>query len=392
VIAGFVGQGLAIGATVGSFTLFVRPISEAFEASTLEVSAGIALITLALATSGVAVGIWLDRGSPRSVMFTGCAILSSGLWLASLCETLSALALLCVLIGAGIPMLGPLATAAVVTKASDLQRGRALGIANLGVPIGGVVFALTAGFALQAWDWRATLQLFAGIAVIVGFPAIALGIPSDLGSRSRADVDPNSDRGVWTARRLLASPVFRTTALILGIAMGTTAGWSAHIAPYLDDIGASKRYAGFLVGGVQAAMGVGTVCLGTLADRRSGIAILVVAFLVQLASFAVLLGGFGLTISSVALLLSGLAAGGYLPVMAHLLAERFGSANLGRAMGLANVALLPLGVGLPMLAGALRDTTGGYGSTMVLCGALFVIGIGGLSALSRQPRHVVASD
>ncbi len=390
VIAAFIAQALAIGATIGSFSLFMRPVGEAFEASTLEMSSGVALITLTLAVCGLPIGMWLDRGSPRRIMFTGCAILTTGLMLASHAQSLWVLGVLCVFTGTGIPMLGPLTTAAVVGKAADEQRGRALGIANLGAPVGGVAFALTAGFVLDAWDWRVTLRCFAGIIACLGPAAIALGIPKDLGAQAGASQDAVPEGEVWTPKRLLTSPAFRLIALILGIGMGAAAGWSAHIAPFLTDLGASTRYAGLLVGGTQAAMGIGTVALGAMADRHSGTAILVGAFLVQFTCFALLLGGFGLPVSSLALVVSGAAAGGFLPVLGHLLAERFGTASLGRAMGLASIALLPFGFGLPMVAGALRDASGDYATTLMLCGALVLVGIGAVAGLIRQARDDAA--
>jgi hypothetical protein len=46
-----------------AFSLFVRPVAETFDASILQASAGISLITLTLAACGVPVGTWLDRGA-----------------------------------------------------------------------------------------------------------------------------------------------------------------------------------------------------------------------------------------------------------------------------------------------------------------------------------------
>jgi len=386
IAAAFIAQGIALGSTIASFSLFVRPVVEAFDASTLEVSVGIALMTLSLAACGVPIGMWLDRGSPKHVMFTGCTIITTALFLASQAQTLGALAALCVLAGTAIPMLGPLTTAAVVGKVATEQRGRALGIANLGLPVFGIGFALLAGFTIEEQGWRATLQFFAGIVFLFGFPAIALGIPSDLGSDSRAIATESSELDAWTPKRLLASPAFRMIALILGIGMGTTTGWVAHVAPFLNDLGATLRYAGGILGGMQGAMMVGTLVLGTMADRYSAVRILLGVFGMQIFCFALLFADFGLTAASVALLFSGVASGGLLPVLSHLFAEKFGAANLGRSMGLANLAILPFGFGLPMIAGGLRDATGSYSTTITLCLGLLLIAIGAIAALSRIQR------
>jgi predicted MFS family arabinose efflux permease len=382
IAAAFIAQGVAIGSTLAVFSLFVRPVSETFGASTLEVSIGISLMTLSLAACGVPIGIWLDRGTPKIVMFTGCTIMTSAIALASLSQSLGALAACCVLAGIGIPMLGPLTTAAIVGKVVSAQRGRALGIANLGIPVFGIGFALTAGFAIEAWGWRATLQLFAGIIFLIGCPTVAFGIPADLNSSSNIDVNETSAADQWTPKRLLASREFRLIALILGIGMGTTTGWVAHVAPYLNDLGASIRYSGGILGMMQGAMMIGTLVLGNMADRRSPVHILLGVFLVHVVCFGVLFSEFGLAAASAALLVSGVATGGLLPVLGHLLAEEFGAANLGRSMGLANLAILPFGFGLPMLAGWLRDVTGSYSATTLLCLALVLTGVFAVAALT----------
>jgi MFS family permease len=174
VAATFLAQAVAIGSTIGAYSLFVRPVVEEFGASMLAGSAGISLITMMLGVSGVPVGLWLDRGSPRRVMLTGVSILVAGLLLASQATALWQLGLACVFTGCGIPMLVPLTTAAVVGKTFDATRGRALGIANTGINIGGLVFALVAGFAIESWGWRAALQVFAVLAFVLAAPAIAL--------------------------------------------------------------------------------------------------------------------------------------------------------------------------------------------------------------------------
>ncbi|HIF92592.1 MAG: MFS transporter [Myxococcales bacterium] len=387
IAAAFIAQGLAVGSTLAVFSLFIRPVAETFGASTLEVSIGISLIMLSLATCGVPIGIWLDRGTPKYVMFTGCTLMTTTILLASIAQSLGALAALCVISGIAIPMLGPLTTAAVVGKVASTQRGRALGIANLGIPVFGIGFAFAAGFAIEASGWRTTLQLFASVIFILGFPAIAFGIPTDLNESSRSEAKQVAPADHWTPIRLLASWEFRLIALILGIGMGTTTGWVAHVAPYLNDLGASMRFSGGILGMMQGAMMVGTLVLGTMADRRSPVRILLGVFGVQIACFGVLFSDFGLIAASAALLVAGVATGGLLPVLSHLFAEQFGTANLGRSMGLANLAILPFGFSLPMLAGWLRDTTGSYSTTTLLCMALVLVGAFAVTALSATLRR-----
>jgi len=398
VLAAFVAQGLAIGGTLGAFSLFIRPISEAFDATTLQVSSGISLITLTLAMSGVPVGTWLDRGSPRTVMWTGITILTLTSLAASQATSLMQLAWLCVITGVAMPMLGPLTTTAVVTKATQVERGRALGLANLGVPVGGFSLALVAGTTLESWDWRTTLQCFSAIFFVLGVPVIAWGIPANLGREEaeRSDHEVLSDDTTaaepWTPARLIRSGEFRLIAIALGIGLGTTAGFSAHLAAFLGDLGASVRLAGWFVALGQGCMLIGTLWLGAMADRRSPVSILTVMFLVQLLSFALLAGSPPLAATALLLAANGIAAGGLFPVLGQLLAQRFGAESLGLAMGLANLMMLPFGFGLPMVGGALRDATGSYASVLWLCALLFACGLAVCLALRARLAREVAID
>lgn len=389
VAATLVAQAVAIGTTIGAFSLFVRPLADAFAASTLQVSAGLSLITMMLGICGIPIGMWLDRGSPRRIMVTGCAIMATALVLASCATALWQLALACILCGSGVPMLGPVTTAAVVGKAAPpALRGRALGLANLGVPLGGLAFALIGAFAIDAWGWRVALRLFALLAVVCVLPAVSLAIPADRVGHAAPTSRDGREEVAWTPARLLRSPAFRLAALALGVGMGTTAGWVAHLAPFLQDLGASTRYAGVVVGATQGLALVGTLTLGALADRRGSVGILVGILAVQASCFALLYAGPGLGAASAAAIVAGMVSGGVLPVYGHLLAERFGAGALGRAMGLSNVALLPFGFGLPILGGALRDATGSYQSMLAVCAGLLCVGIGVLALL--RGRRIAA--
>jgi predicted MFS family arabinose efflux permease len=387
IAAAFVAQALGIGATIGAFSLFVRPIADGFSATTFEASAGLSLITMMLAMCGVPIGGWLDRGSPRHVMFTGCTILGATLLFASQAQSLLQLALACLVAGVAVPMLGPLTTAAVVSKATTGERGRALGMANLGVPIGGVFFAILGGTLIDGSGWRTALQTFAIVVCAVGYTAIYFGIPKDLGAQSSDEAIQSSTDDSWPPGRLVKSPIFLLIAAAIGMGMGTNAGWISQAASFLHDQGATSQIAGVVIGATQGSMLIGTLYLGALVDRRDGVMILICVFAVQAVCFAIMMTGPGLSVLTAALIVFGIAAGGYLPVFGHLLAGQFGAANTGRTMGLANLAMLPFGFGLPMITGGMRDSGGDYQGAILLCIGILSCGIAVLVALSRKLKE-----
>jgi len=389
IAATFLGQAVAIGATVAPFTIFVRPLQLAFDVRKgLPIEFGISLVIVMMAVTGVITGFWLDRGAPRRVMLTGIALISSALWLASYATSLWQLAVLCLLAGGGVPMLGPLTTAAVIGKAFDETRGRALGIANAGVPIGGMLFAGVAAHMIEPYGWRATLQVFGVLVGVLAGPVIWFGIPVRLEATQSGPAGTSAD--AWPVRRLVRSRLFWLTAAIMGVASGVATGWYVQVAPFLIDLGASPRWAGSLVAVSQGVAILGTFGFGFLADRRSPIALIALVLSLQ----AVCLISYALTsnlgVIAAGVVLYGLVSGGVLALYPLLVSRRFGVATLGGAMGLSNLGLLPFALSLPLLGGVLRASTGGYVAMISICVALQCVGIGAVWLGVREERRLPA--
>jgi predicted MFS family arabinose efflux permease len=193
----------------------------------------------------------------------------------------------------------------------------------------------------------------------------------------------------WTPRRLLRAPVFLMSALVLGITIGTNAGWSAHLAPFVRDLGASTGQASLYIGSAQGIAILGTLGFGYLADRRSPTSLIAVLLAVQVACLTLFLAEPGLGWLAAGVLLFGLMGGAMMPVYSQLLAQRFGAASLGKAMGLSNLFLLPFGFGLPMIGGALRDSQGSYSGMIALCAGMLACA---LIVLFFCPREASASE
>jgi sugar phosphate permease len=390
IAATFLAQAVAIGATVAPFSIFIRPIEVAFDVTSgPPIEMGISLILVMMGATGFLTGVWLDRGTPRRVMLTGLALISSALWLGSLATSLTHLAGACLLAGSGVPMLGPLTTAAVISRAFDETRGRALGIANAGVNIGGMLFAGVAAQLMEPHGWRVTLQVFAVLVLVVGIPSTWFGIPA------RLDAPEVKEGAVaeeaWPAPRLVRSKLFWMTAWILGLGAGVMAGWSVQVAPFMLDLGSSIAMAGTIVALSQGIAIIGTFGFGYLSDKRSPVALLAVMLGVQAACLVAYATIPSLPLVSAGILLSGLVSGGLLPLFAVVLSRRFGVATLGTAMGLSNLCLLPLSMLLPVLAGWLRVSTGGYVAMISICTLLLVAGLGLLWLGTREERALQAA-
>ena len=102
------------------------------------------------------------------------------------------------------------------------------------------------------------------------------------------------------------------------------------------------------------------------------------------ASLGLLLLAQGTASLVIVCLMLGLSTGGMFPLWGLITAEYFDSTSFGRALGLMNLAMVPLTASAAPLAGWAHDRTGSYvgaiwGSMCVLVLAMFVI------ALLRPP-------
>lgn len=376
-------QAVGIGTTFGAFSLLVQPLEQSFGAERWQVSLAPALWVVAMAAGGMTIGPILDRGSIRRVMLGGALLHAVGLLVLSQVESLGLAGFVCFLTGLSIPSLGPLAGSTLVGRIFDEDRGRAVGIVNMGGPIGGFSFAALAGWMLGHTDWRDTLVLFAAISAAINIPATLL-IPSFVEDAS-ATGDAEADAGVDMAS-LARSPAFLLLAATFALATGTAAGWASQMAPYLDGLGVSLGRATALVAVASGVAVIGPVLIGVLSDRLSGTKLMLGMLVVGIAAFATYTLGRPFALVATLMLVFGVMTGGMIPVYTSLVSERIGVASLGRAMGLTNLLMLPVSAAAGPLSAAVHDATGSYTPALVGCVGAYVLASWTLVASGRATR------
>jgi MFS family permease len=171
---------------------------------------------LVFALSSILSGPATRRFGPRAVVATGVTVWSLATLGSALAPSYGFLLVMRALVGVGEGAFGPSANALLCADAAPERRGRAMGIFNVGMALGGAgggAFALMAGGLLAPYiTWRGSL-LVAGLpGFVLALLAARMAIPDEV------PVEPR-----LPARRYLLSPVYLVT-LVAGILANFGAG------------------------------------------------------------------------------------------------------------------------------------------------------------------------
>src|SRR4051812_29372945 len=119
---------------------------------------------------GFGAGYIVDRFGPRRLMMAGILMAGTALiglgaisaaWMFYFFYLLNALGYVCG---------GPLPNQVLLSRWFDRTRGKAMGVAYLGIGIGGALVPYLAKYLTQEFGWRISLQLVGVLIVLIAFP------------------------------------------------------------------------------------------------------------------------------------------------------------------------------------------------------------------------------
>ncbi|MGI9592111.1 MAG: MFS transporter [Myxococcota bacterium] len=361
---------IAVGFFFYSFGIFYPAIAADFGEGFSQVATGIAVCNFVGGIFGPFVGRALDRRPLKHMMIVGALVVSAGF--ACLSQTTELWQYYLVLgsfFAFGLGMMGGMASSKLVANWFERERGKALGIATMGVSLSGLVMPTVATWLRDEWGWREGFLVYAiGILVIV-VPVVALFVvtrPEDLGQRPDGDgegegapLDPSVDR-VWRTREILRSPDFWLIALPFAMVFSALSAILVHIAPYAADMG-FVGYQPAAVLSVGAGAGVlGKVFFGWLVDRGDPRFAVLVSFGIQIIGLGLIMNANAYAALLAGGVVFGFGMGGVVPLQGAVSGQAFGRFSFGSVLGLMRPVQVPLhAVGIPFAAW-IRDTTGSF--------------------------------
>ncbi|HTR66907.1 MAG TPA: MFS transporter [Terriglobales bacterium] len=380
VAAGFFALFCIVGVALWGLPFYYDFMVQQFGWTRAQVTSGNALSKLAVGPAfGFIAGWMVDRFGPKRLMIAG--ILMAGLAVIGLgwAVTLPWFYFFYVLNALGYVCGGPLPSQVLVSQWFVKARGKAMGLAYLGIGFGGAAVPWVSHFLVSRFGWQVALRLLGILIILIALPFAVL-----------VKEAPAVKRGAARDTRGDVRKAFKTLSLALLIlgsmcSIAAVSGTQQNLKLLLSlDRHYSQGAAAQILSLVLASSIVGRLLMGWMADRFSKKYVMLLIYLLVAAAVPLIFLGRSPLVIAAAAALFGIGLGGDYMIIPLMTAEIFGVKILGRLMG---VILTAGGVAealAPWWVGHLRDASGSYRSGCVALVAMALLGAVAVLALPKQ--------
>jgi MFS family permease len=365
---------------------FLKPIVADLHLDRASFSLVIALSLLLYGLFMPIAGMLLDRFNVRLVTSVGTVVLVISLVMTAMVRNVWEFAALYgVLVPLGLAGTGPVIASGVVARWFNKRRGTALSVLGSASMTGMSLLVPAVTWLIINMGWRITYVVIAAGIVLLVLPLCLFVVrdsPESMGlSADGARTKPGAVAG--RAERVGSGEALQTLAFWQLAGSFFTCGFSmallsAHGVPMLTDHGYTPMFASWALG-VLGGSSIGfTVMLGALSDRFGRRPVLAAIYAGRIAIFAsfFLIRDNPMAILAVAVL-GGITMAGTGSMTSALTADIYGRFSVSSVFGLIFLVHQTGSAIGSWLAGALFETTGGYGAAyamacMFLAGAAVV--------------------
>src|SRR5688572_5149106 len=328
-----------------------------------QVTSGNAYSKIAIAIAfGFIAGRMVDRFGPRRLMLGGITMAGLALVGLSYATTMSVFYLFYAFNALGYVCGGPLPNQVLLSRWFDKGRGKAMGIAYLGIGVGGALVPLLAYDLTQRVGWRGAMWWLGVLMIVVALPPI------------------------------LSRPAFYLLLVGSMASIGAVGGTMQNLALYLSldrklaQVDVDSTLSLILIGSLA-----GRLFMGWLADRAAKKRVMILIYLIVAAAIPPLFYAPTPAMLKVFAFVFGIGLGGDYMIIPLMAAELYGVAIMGRVMGIVLTADSVAESLVPMIVAGLRDSSGSYGPGFMVLVGLAAIGAIAVSLLPGRPGAEAAA-
>ena len=299
---------------------------------------------------GFLAGWLIDRYGPRRMMLAGSLMAGSALVGLSLMNSLGTFYLFYVLNALGYVFGGPLPCQVLISRGFTKNRGKAMGIAYLGIGTGGALVPLISAGLESNLGWHLALTSLGVLIIIVSFPlAFFLREPKSKPEQVKPAESHTPIKSVLKSRN------FYLLAIGSMCSIGAVGGVNQHLKLYLRDLDFTQSHAAQIMSLVLLSSLAGRVLMGMLADVLHRKYVMIIIYMIVGSSIPLLLVPDFPARLYIFAVLFGIGLGGDYMIIPLMAADLFGVKRLGRVMGIILVADGIAESVSPMLVGALYN-------------------------------------
>jgi sugar phosphate permease len=384
-LTAFVALFTIVGLALYGLPLYYDFMVREFGWSRTQVTSGNALSKLVVGPAfGFLAGWIVDRFGPRRLMMAGIVMAGGALVGLAHMSSLSTFYLFYLFNALGYVCGGPLPNQVLLSRWFDRARGKAMGLAYLGIGIGGTIVPLLSARLVAAVGWRGALQTLGILIIVLALPFayFVREDPADSDER-RAGRAPARKEPPAPVGRVFRSPAFYLLAIGSMCSIAAVGGTNQHLKLFLSlDLHYSQSGAASIISTVLAFSIAGRLLMGWLSDRVPKKRVMLMIYLLIAVSIPLLFMGRSPLAMYAFAAIFGLGLGGEYLIIPLMAAELFGVKVLGRLLG---VVLTADGVAeavAPMGIGYLHDVTGSYHTGFVV---LIGVALAGAVAILALP-------
>ncbi len=371
VVAAFLNLFFAVGIIFYGFPVFYPAFVESLGFARAQVTQGFLLGFLIVGLPvGFAAGALIDRIGSRWIILTGAGLIGGSLFLMGFMTRFWEYELLCIAEVLGYVLAGPIANQVLIAQWFRRQRGRAMGLAYLGLGFGGVVSPLLVSRLIRTIGWRHALETVGMLILIVLLPVgilLTRSTPAEMGllpdGDSKNDLANDKVTAAATSSGVAAAARTPNFWLILAgstLVVGAIGAVIQHFILFLRDQGYSPTTASRFSTVLLASSLGGRVVVGYLADQFSKKNIMAFFYLLIGLTIPILYISHQQGATWFFALAFGFAMGADYMLIPLVTAECFGTAALGKIL-----ALIITGYSLgqwaaPWMAGRIFDSYHSY--------------------------------
>jgi sugar phosphate permease len=306
---------------------------------------------------GFIAGWFIDRFGPRRLMLTGICLGGIALIGLSLMTSLWQFYLFYLFNALGYLFGGPLPNQVLVSRWFDKSRGKVMGIAYLGIGVGGMLVPQLAKALNMEFGWRGGLMSLGLIMIAIAFPMAWFVKDNPEGA---AAVTKKTDPQIPFREVFKGWPFY---LLLIGsmCSIGAVSGTSQNLKLFLSiDLKYTQQEAANVMSIVLGASIIGRLLMGWLADKIQKKYVMILIYSLVALSIPLLFIADSIGVMYVFAFFFGMALGGDYMIIPLMAAELFGVKVMGRVMGII-ISADGLGEAFgPMIAAYIRDRSGSY--------------------------------